>query len=70
MIKGVTDAHLGPISYQSKPSDVPYSPNQFLDLDFFCRFLQQTGSTNLLFFLYDGIGMFLATKEASKWSMI
>ena len=35
MIKGVTHAHLGPIWYHSEPSDVPYSPNQFLDLDFF-----------------------------------
>ena len=30
MIKGVTDAHLGPIWYHSEPSDVPHSPNQFL----------------------------------------
>ena len=28
-------AHLGPIWYHSKPSDVPYSPNQFLGSDFF-----------------------------------
>ena len=27
--------HLGPIFYHSEPSDVPYSPNQFLGLDFF-----------------------------------
>ena len=32
---------LGSIWYHSDPSDVPYSPNQFLSLDFFCRFLQQ-----------------------------
>ena len=35
MIKGVTHAHLGPIWYHSEPSDVPYSPKQFLVLDFF-----------------------------------
>ena len=40
-IKGVTHAHLELIWYHSEPSDVPYSPNQFLALDFFCRFLQQ-----------------------------
>ena len=47
MIKGVTDAHLGPIWYHSEPSDVPYSTNQFLGWDFFCRFLQQDGSSYL-----------------------
>ena len=35
MIKGVTHAHLGPIWYHKEPSDVPYSPNQFLGWDFF-----------------------------------
>ena len=35
MIKGVTHAHLGPIWDHSEPSDVPYSPNQFLGWDFF-----------------------------------
>ena len=35
MIKGVTHAHLAPILYHSEPSDVPYSPNQFLSWDFF-----------------------------------
>ena len=45
-VKGVTHAHLGPIWNHSKPSDGPYnSPNEFLGLDFFCRFLQQTGSS-------------------------
>ena len=44
MIKGVTHAHLGPVWYHSEPSGVPYSPNQFLGLDFFCHFLQQDGS--------------------------
>ena len=34
MIKGVTQAHLGSIWYHSEPSDVPYSPNQLLALDF------------------------------------
>ena len=44
MIKGVTHARLGPIWYHSEFPDAPYSPNQFLGWDFFCRFLQQTGS--------------------------
>ena len=34
--------HLGSIWYHSEPLEVPYSPNQFLGWDFFCRFLQQT----------------------------
>ena len=29
------------IWYHSEHSDVPYFPNQFLGLDFFCHFLQQ-----------------------------
>ena len=36
--------HLGSIWYHSEPSDVPYSPNQFLAVDFFCHFLQQESS--------------------------
>ena len=36
--------HLGSILYHSGALEVPYSPNQFLDWDFFCRFLQHTGS--------------------------
>ena len=44
MIKGATHAHLGPIWYHLEPSDVPYSPKQFLGWDFFCRFLQQDSS--------------------------
>ena len=35
MIKGVSLGHLGLIWYLSEPSDVPYSPNQFLGWDFF-----------------------------------
>ena len=43
MIKGVTDAHLGPIWYHSEPSDVTYSPNQFLALGlFFAVFYSNT----------------------------
>ena len=57
MIKGIPHAHEGPIWYQSEPSDVPCSPNQFLSLDFFCRFLQQDSSnwTSLLFWGWDQI---------------
>ena len=36
--------HLGSIWYHSEPQEVPYFPNQFLGWDFFCCFLQQTGS--------------------------
>ena len=36
--------HLGSIWYHSEPLEVPYFPYQFLSLDFFCRFLQQTDS--------------------------
>ena len=39
-----SDPLKGSIWYHSEPSYVPYSPNQFLGWDFFCRFLQQTGS--------------------------
>ena len=35
IVKGVTHAHLVPIWYDSEPSDIPYSPNQFLGWDFF-----------------------------------
>ena len=43
MINRVIHACLGPIWYHSEPSEIPYSPNQFLGWDFFCRFLQQDG---------------------------
>ena len=42
MIKGGTHAHLGPIWYQTEPSDVP-KPVSWLGL--FFHFLQQTGSS-------------------------
>ena len=41
-IKGVTHAHLGPIWYHSEPSDVSYSPNQFLGWDFFAASYSKT----------------------------
>ena len=44
--------NLGAIWYQSEPSDIPYSPNQFLGWDFFCRFLQQDGSKIILSSIY------------------
>ena len=34
--------------YQSEPLEVPFSQNQFLGWDFFCHFLQQTGSSEIL----------------------
>ena len=39
--------HLGSIWYHSEALVVFYSPNQFLGLDFNCRFFQQTGSLTL-----------------------
>ena len=51
MIKGVTHSHLGLILYHSEPSNVPYFPNQQLVMNFFCRFLQQTGSKGQLILL-------------------
>ena len=48
LIMGVTYVHLGLICYHSKPSHVPYFPNQFLCCDFFCRFLQQGGSNTII----------------------
>ena len=38
-IKEVPHAQLGPIWYYSEPSNVPYSPNQFLGWDFFLPLL-------------------------------
>ena len=51
MIKGVMHSHLGPIWYHSEPSDIPYSPNQFLALDFFCHFIQQDCSDTFIVLL-------------------
>jgi hypothetical protein len=42
--QGVTHAHLGPILYLSEALDVHFFTNQFLALNFFCRFLQQGDS--------------------------
>ena len=42
MIKRVTHTHLGLICYHSEPSDVPYSPNHFLALDFFASSYSKT----------------------------
>ena len=46
MIKGVTHAHLGPIWYHSEPSEVTYSPNQFLGWDFFAASYSKTALVN------------------------
>ena len=62
MIKGVNHAHLEPIWHHSEASDIPYSPNQFLDRDLFCHFLQQRGSSFLrnLNSEKNNLGLFLA----------
>ena len=41
--------HLGLIWYNSKPSEVPYYPNQYLDRDFFFHFLHQGGSSSCIY---------------------
>ena len=62
-----TRAHLGPIWYHSEPSDVPYSPNQFLGWDFFCCFLQQGGSSGQkLLFCYAQENMIKQTTLKSR----
>ena len=38
--------HLGPTWYHSEPSDVPYSPNQFLGWDFFSASYNKTALMN------------------------
>jgi hypothetical protein len=61
--------HLGSIWYHSKPLEVPYSPDQFLGWDFFCRFLQQTGRSKNLFELLRAcqkLGTFLENKALQK----
>ena len=44
MIKWVIYDYLRSIWYPSEPSDVPYTPNQQLVMNYFGRFLQQEGS--------------------------
>ena len=39
---GVTQDNLEPIWNHSEPSEVPYSPNQFLGWDFFAAFYNKT----------------------------
>ena len=48
MFKLVT--HEEPIWYHSEPSIVPYSSNQFLGCNLFCRFLKQDGSSHVVSF--------------------
>ena len=48
MIKGVNHAHLGPIWYLLEHSDVPYSPNLFLGLDFFATSYRKTALVKYL----------------------
>ena len=50
MIKG--SLMLGPISYHSAPSDVPYFPNQFLGWDCFAVSYSKTALALLTFFIF------------------
>ena len=52
MIKGVIHAHLGPILCQSEPSDVPYSPDQFLGWYFFAASYSKTSQCLLMLNIY------------------
>ena len=42
--------HLGSIWYHSEPSDIPYSPNQFLGWDFFAASYSKTALVKITFF--------------------
>ena len=44
MIRGITWTHIQSVWNHSGPSEVPYSAKQSLVRNFFCCFLQQTGS--------------------------
>ena len=46
--------HLGSILYHSEPSDVPYSPNQFLGWDFFVVSYSKTALVNIFSFHWFG----------------
>ena len=48
MIKGVIHDHLGPVWYHSEPSDIPYSPNQFLGWDFFIASYSKTALASFI----------------------
>ena len=68
MINRVTRAHLGPIWYHIEPSDVPYSPNQFLGWDFFCCF-HFFHNLNLVH-IQSKLGLVLPLKEPNLHQMI
>ena len=59
--------HFGPVWYWSEPSDITCCPNQFLDMDFFCHFLQQSGSSWQLFQLEY---LFLFEKFHTSWPKV
>ena len=70
MIKDVTHAYLEPIWYHWEPSYVPYSPNQFLGCDFFCRFLQQDSSSDFGHLFEDGNKLKISTEIKPSWKMM
>ena len=59
--------HLGSIWCHSEPSDVPYFPNQILDLDFFCRFLQQDSSNTVPVYIYLPRTKSISLSRLGKW---
>jgi hypothetical protein len=46
MVKRITWTHTQSVWNYSSPLEAPYSANQWLVRNFFCCFLQQTGSSN------------------------
>ena len=59
MIKEVTHVDLGPIWYHSEPSEVPYSPNQYLDRDFFATFYSKATVAPLRDYSVFFVGLFV-----------
>ena len=57
MIKGVTQAHLGPIWHHSEPSDVPYSSKTALNrsLHFNFKFFDHYGNKDIMVMWINGI---------------
>ena len=73
MIKGSLMLHLGPIWYQSEPSDVPYSQNLPRPISWFGLFLQQNDSSSYisLFIFASEVLKLLRTVGVSKhWGQV
>ena len=51
--------HLGSILYHSVPQEVPYSPNQYLDRDFFATFYSKATVAPLRDYSVFFVGLFV-----------